>query len=291
MCAKELHLPSWASVGAKCTWLSQSSGKPQAVRITVVDPEGKALTVSFDRDPKAFKVVPFSQLGRGSRLRPIVKDAPGAAAAPRSNAPHRPPLEEAAWQLKADAEMRRRELEAKTQAEKAAKKEQLDRETAERMREEERRRREREQELAAEFAERERERKVQELRKWREDEARREIQEAENAKHREIEGRKRKQRLKREREQQQEEEAAWERLKQEAMQAAKQRKTGPAWAVLGAKCMWASSSLKKLMPVTVTAVDSETGAVTVTFDADPQAFKVVTLEQLNAEDCPLQPKR
>jgi len=300
MCAKEL--PSWASEGAKCTWLSQSSGKPQAVRITVVDPEGKSLTVRFERDPKAFKVVPFSQLGRGSRLQPIVKDAtaplrmPTAplrmpAAAPPSSASRRPPLEQAAWQLKADSEMRKRELEAKTRAEEAAKKEQLDREAAERMREEERRRREVEQEAAAELAERERERKVEELRKWREDEAKREVQEAENARHREIEGRKRKQRLKREREQQQEEEAAWEQLKREAMQAERKRRAGPAWAVLGAKCMWASSSLRRLMPVTVTAVDAETGAVTVTFDADPQAFKVVTLEQLDAEDCSLQPKR
>jgi len=290
MCAQER--PRWIVPGAKGTWLSKSSSAPQPVTVSSVDPGTGAVTVTFVKDPMAFKVVPASRLGQSSRLQPARREPKGPGDVPKS------PLELAAEQLKRERDLKRQQERDSAEAEQQAQQDQQERDAREQAHRDQRRRRDLERELAAELAERERERKVEELRRWREEEDQRERREVEDAKAQvklraaQAEEQKRraeenKQRLKRERRAEQAEEEAWARLKEEALQAEKKQ---PSWAMLGAKCTWASASLKKLVPVTITGVDAATGAVTVTFDTDPRAFKVVTLEQLGGSDCPLQPK-
>merc|ERR1712151_848493 len=140
--------------------------------------------------------------------------------------------------------------------------------------------------------------KLEELRRWREEEIEREKQaeldeierqkrEAEEKVRKEMEDRiraeaKRKKKLQREEmeREEQEEKDEWERMKEEARKAESNKPQAPPWAVLGAKCFWKSQSTanSKPLPVTITGTDAQTGDVTVVFDKDPSAYKVVPVD-------------
>merc|ERR1712232_1307075 len=81
-----------------------------------------------------------------------------------------------------------------------------------------------------------------------------------------------------------EEEDAWAKLKREAIEAERARSAAaPSWVVLGARCAWFSQTVQRFMPVTITAADVATGAVTVSFDNDPSACKEVPLTLIGDE--------
>mmetsp|Transcript_90994 Transcript_90994/g.161152 ORF Transcript_90994/g.161152 Transcript_90994/m.161152 type:complete len:296 (-) Transcript_90994:63-950(-) len=283
--ADKKEAPSWATIGARCEWISKSSINPLPVTVSSIDAKTGALTVTFDKDPKAFKIVPLSQLGRHGPLRPRNQGTKRTS-----------PLEESASQVRQGLEWKRRkEAEEKERI----KKEKEEQERRELQQEQERKRKQAEKELEFEMAERARLQKLEELRRWREQEEEEKIRKAEEEKKRIAEEKRRaeeKKRRKKEREElrreeerrEQEEQDAWAKFKEEA-RLAEQQCSAPSWAGLGAKCIWISASSNQSMSVTVTAVDTTNGTVTVTFDKDPSAFKIVPVA-LCGENGPLQPK-
>jgi len=231
-------LPAWVVPGAKCKWNSPSSLNPLTVTVSSVK-AGK-VTVTFDRDPTAFKVVPASQIGGKGRLQP------SKPLRPRDERVEAARLQEAKEREDADRQQKQREME--------------------------------------ELAEQERQRKVEELRRWRLEESEREEQERSLAEQRAEEKRQRREAREKEERESRKEEESWAQLqrvareKERTRQADRNSRFIPSWVTLGAKCIWTSQSTQKRLRVTVSAVDPQ--HVTVTFDEDPKAFKVVPLSSL-----------
>lgn len=261
--------------------------------------------MTFDRDPKAFKVVPLSQVGGKGPLQPVRSNPTTEVAGLAGQASKRlTPIEEATLivqrerERKAAKERRLREEEAAARREKEI----LEKEA--KAREEQRLAK---QEEAAREAEKERVRKLEELQRWREEEAARIIREAEEKKRREeeekvlakqraeeekkrLEQKKRRREYREQEEQRQkDEDEAWEKFKREAAEAENARRQDvPAWAALGARCAWFSQTVQQFLPVSITAMDLEAGVVKVTFDHDPNAYKEVPVSVMG-ENGLLQP--
>lgn len=60
----QVKAPSWISVGKKLHWWSESQQKNMSVKVAKVDDKKHQVYVTFDIDPKAFKSVPFSKIGK-----------------------------------------------------------------------------------------------------------------------------------------------------------------------------------------------------------------------------------
>lgn len=74
-------LPEWLRTGARCCYVSKSTGGMHKVKVQKVDEKQQTVTVVFEQDQKNGKKVPFSEcskLGDGT-LRPVFTDAQQAA--------------------------------------------------------------------------------------------------------------------------------------------------------------------------------------------------------------------
>ena len=258
-------LPAWVVPGAKCKWNSPSSLNPLTVTVSSVK-AGK-VTVTFDRDPTAFKVVPASQIGGKGRLQP------SKPLRPRDERVEAARLQEAKEREDADRQQKQREMEELAEQERQRKVEEL-----RRWRLEESEREEQERSLAEQRAEEKRQRR--EAREKEERESRKEEESWAQL-----------QRVAREKERTRQVVLhrwdfslkilsclffctkgacfPWIRVTLLDPQADRNSRFIPSWVTLGAKCIWTSQSTQKRLRVTVSAVDPQ--HVTVTFDEDPKA--------------------